>query len=46
MSAYSNRVDEKYLLSDADRKRLAQLSAKEKSIKQTIGYAYSRINEL
>lgn len=33
-------------LSAADKKRLQQLNAKEKQIKGTIGYAYSRINEI
>lgn len=33
-------------LSAADKKRLQQLNAKEKQIKCTIGYAYSRINEI
>lgn len=33
-------------LSAADRKRLQQLEAKEKYIKGTVGYAYSRINEI
>ncbi len=33
-------------LSAADKKRLQQLKAKEKQIKGTIGYAYSRINEI
>lgn len=33
-------------LSAADRKRLQQLETKEKYIKGTVGYAYSRINEI
>lgn len=33
-------------LSAADKKRLQQLNAKEKQIKGTIGYAYSRINDI
>ena len=33
-------------LSATDRKRLQQLEAKEKYIKGTVGYAYSRINEI
>lgn len=33
-------------LSAADKKRLQQLNAKEKYIKGTVGYAYSRINEI
>lgn len=33
-------------LSAADRKRLQQLEAKEKYIKGTVGYAFSRINEI
>ena len=46
MSVYANRQDNKYLLTESDKKRLQQLNAKEKYIKGTVGYAYSRINEI
>lgn len=46
MSVYANREDNKYLLTESDKKRLQQLNAKEKYIKGTVGYAYSRINEI
>ena len=46
MSVYANRQDSKYLLTKSDNKRLQQLNAKEKYIKGTVGYAYSRINEI
>ena len=42
-SKWSNHIND---LSATDRKRLQQLEAKEKYIKGTIGYAYSRINEI